>query len=33
METTQLEQMIRWLDEERKRDRTQITALQERLEQ
>jgi len=33
METTQLEQMIRWLDEERKRDRAQITALQERLEQ
>jgi len=33
METSQLEQMVRWLDEERKRDRAQITALQERLEQ
>ncbi len=33
MEITQLEQMIRWLDEERKRDRAQIAALQERLEQ
>ncbi|MCU0520203.1 MAG: hypothetical protein MUF84_05885 [Anaerolineae bacterium] len=33
METTQLEQMIRWLDEERKRDRAQIAVLQERLEQ
>jgi DNA repair exonuclease SbcCD ATPase subunit len=33
MEITQLEQMIRWLDEERKRDKTQIAALQERLEQ
>jgi len=33
MEITQIEQMIRWLDEERKRDRAQIAALQERLEQ
>jgi golgin subfamily B member 1 len=33
MEITQLEQMIRWLDEERKRDKAQISALQERLEQ
>ena len=33
MEITQLEQMIRWLDEERKRDKTTIAALQERLEQ
>lgn len=33
MEITQLEQMIRWLDEERKRDKATITALQERLEQ
>jgi len=33
MEITQLEQMIRWLDEERKRDRTQLAALQERVEQ
>ncbi|MGC9521450.1 MAG: hypothetical protein ACP5HG_06165 [Anaerolineae bacterium] len=33
MEITQLEQMIRWLDEERKRDKAQIAALQERLEQ
>jgi len=33
MEIPQLEQMIRWLDEERKRDRTLIAALQERLEQ
>jgi hypothetical protein len=33
METSQLEQMLRWLDEERKRDRTLISALQERLEQ
>lgn len=33
MEVTQLEQMIRWLDEERKRDKAQIAALQERVEQ
>lgn len=33
MEITQLEQMIRWLDEERKRDKALISALQERLEQ
>ncbi len=33
MEITQIEQMIRWLDEERKRDKAQISALQERLEQ
>lgn len=33
MEITQLEQMIRWLDEERKRDKAQIAALSERLEQ
>jgi chromosome segregation ATPase len=33
MEITQLEQMIRWLDEERKRDRALVAALQERLEQ
>lgn len=33
MEITQLEQMIRWLDEERKRDKKEILTLQERLEQ
>ena len=33
MEITQLEQMIRWLDEERKRDKKEVLALQERLEQ
>lgn len=33
MEVTQLEQMIRWLDEERKRDKAQLSTLQERLEQ
>ncbi len=33
MELTQLEQMIRWLDEERKRDKVLISALQERIEQ
>lgn len=33
MEITQLEQMIRWLDEERKRDKAQIAALNERVEQ
>jgi DNA repair exonuclease SbcCD ATPase subunit len=33
MEITQLEQMIRWLDEERKRDKAQIAALNERAEQ
>jgi len=33
MEIPQLEQMLRWLDEERKRDRALIAALQERLEQ
>ncbi len=33
MELSQLEQMIRWLDEERKRDKALILALQERTEQ
>ncbi len=33
MELSQLEQMIRWLDEERKRDKALILALQERVEQ
>ena len=33
MELTQLEQMIRWLDDERKRDKATIAMLQERLEQ
>ncbi len=33
MELSQLEQMIRWLDEERKRDKAVILALQERVEQ
>jgi chromosome segregation ATPase len=33
MEITQLEQMIRWLDEERKRDKAQIASLNERAEQ
>lgn len=33
MELSQLEQMIRWLDEERKRDKAQVSALQERVEQ
>jgi len=33
MELSQLEQMIRWLDEERKRDKAQILTLQERVEQ
>ncbi len=33
MELSQMEQMIRWLDEERKRDKMQISALQERVEQ
>jgi chromosome segregation ATPase len=33
MELSQIEQMVRWLDEERKRDKAQIAALQERLEQ
>lgn len=33
MELSQLEQMIRWLDEERKKDRLAIAALEERLEQ
>jgi len=33
METPQLEQMIRWLDEERKHDKASIAALQERVEQ
>ncbi|TFG73408.1 MAG: hypothetical protein E4H27_00830 [Anaerolineales bacterium] len=33
MEISQLEQMIRWLDEERKRDKTLIVTLQEKLEQ
>jgi len=33
MEPSQIEQMIRWLDKERKRDKLQISALQERIEQ
>ncbi len=33
MELTQMEQMLRWLDEERKQDKLLIAALQERLEQ
>ena len=33
MEISQLEQMIRWLDEERKSDKALIAALQERVEQ
>ena len=33
MEVSQLEQMIRWLDEERKRDKTLLAALQEQIEQ
>lgn len=33
MELSQLEQMIRWLDEERKRDKAMILTLQERVEQ
>ncbi len=33
MELTQMEQMLRWLDEERKQDKLLIIALQERLEQ
>lgn len=33
MELSQLEQMVRWLDEERKKDRALIAALQERTEQ
>ncbi len=33
MEVSQLEQMIRWLDEERKRDKALLAALQEKLEQ
>ncbi len=33
MELSQLEQMIRWLDEERKRDKALILTLQERVEQ
>ena len=33
MEVSQLEQMIRWLDEERKRDKTAYCHLQEKLEQ
>lgn len=33
MEITQLEQLVRWLDEERKKDKTLVLALQERLEQ
>lgn len=31
MEISQLEQMIRWLDDERKRDRAQLAALEERV--
>lgn len=33
MELSQLEQMVRWLDEERKKDKALIAALQERTEQ
>ena len=33
MELSQLEQMVRWLDEERKKDKALIAALQERAEQ
>ncbi len=33
MELTQLEQMVRWLDEERKKDKVTLAAFQERLEQ
>ncbi len=33
MESSQIEQMLRWLDEERKRDKALILTLQERLEQ
>lgn len=33
MELSQIEQMVRWLDEERKRDKAQIAVLQERIEQ
>jgi chromosome segregation ATPase len=33
MEVSQLEQMIRWLDEERKRDKAALAALQEQLQQ
>ncbi|MBN1873282.1 MAG: hypothetical protein JXA33_03560 [Anaerolineae bacterium] len=33
MESSQVEQMIRWLDEERKRDKAMVLALQERIEQ
>lgn len=33
MELSQMEQMIRWLDEERKRDKVALSTLQERLEQ
>lgn len=33
MELSQLEQMIRWLDDERKRDKALVLALQERVEQ
>ena len=33
MELTQIEQLVRWLDEERKRDKLQLSALQERVEQ
>ncbi len=33
MELTQIEQLVRWLDEERKRDKLLLSALQERVEQ
>ena len=33
MELSQMEQMLRWLDEERKRDKALVVALQERVEQ
>jgi chromosome segregation ATPase len=33
MEVSQLEQMIRWLDEERKRDKAMLATLQEKIEQ
>ena len=32
MDTTQLAQMVTWLDEQHRRDRTEITRLQQRLE-
>jgi len=32
MDTTQLAQMVTWLDEQHRRDRTEITKLQQRIE-